>query len=87
MLGIHAVGYAMLGGLATPLGPLLGAAFDLGLLEAARIFEGWRMVIFGGLVALFLRWRPGGLLNHAAVSQIKKFFIQRRKSDEHSKFA
>jgi branched-chain amino acid transport system permease protein len=87
MLGIHAVGYAMLGGLATPLGPLLGAAFDLGLLEAARIFEGWRMVIFGGLVALFLRWRPGGLLNHAAVSHIKKFFIQRRKSDEHSKFA
>jgi branched-chain amino acid transport system permease protein len=87
MLGIHAVGYAMLGGLATPLGPLLGAAFDLGLLEAARIFEGWRMVIFGGLVALFLRWRPGGLLNHAAVSHIKHFFIQRRKSDEHSKFA
>ena len=87
MLGIHAVGYAMLGGLATPLGPLLGAAFDLGLLEAARIFEGWRMVIFGGLVALFLRWRPGGLLNHIAVSQIKHFFIQRRKSDEHSKFA
>jgi branched-chain amino acid transport system permease protein len=87
MLGIHAVGYAMLGGLATPLGPLLGAAFDLGLLEAARIFEGWRMVIFGGLVALFLRWRPGGLLNHAAVSHIKLFFIQRRKSDEHSKFA
>ena len=87
MLGIHAVGYAMLGGLATPLGPLLGAAFDLGLLEAARIFEGWRMVIFGGLVALFLRWRPGGLLNHAAVSHIKHFVIPRRKSDEHSKFA
>jgi len=87
MLGIHAVGYAMLGGIATPLGPLSGAAFDLGLLEAARIFEGWRMVIFGGLVALFLRWRPGGLLNHAAVSYIKNLFIQRRKSDEHSKFA
>ena len=87
MLGIHAVGYAMLGGLATPLGPLLGAAFDLGLLEAARIFEGWRMVIFGGLVALFLRWRPGGLLNHTVVFHIKHLFIQRRKSNEHSKFA
>jgi branched-chain amino acid transport system permease protein len=87
MLGIHAVGYAMLGGLATPLGPLLGAAFDLGLLEAARVFEGWRMVIFGGLVALFLRWRPGGFLNHAALSHIQHFFIQRRKSNEHSKFA
>ena len=40
MLGIHAVGYAMLGGLATPFGPLLGSAFDLGLLEATRWFEG-----------------------------------------------
>lgn len=86
MLGIHAVGYAMLGGLATPLGPLLGAAFDLGLLEAARVFEGWRMVIFGGVVALFLRWRPGGLLNHATLSRIQQF-IQRRKTHEHSKFA
>ena len=86
MLGIHAVGYAMLGGLATPLGPLLGAAFDLGLLESTRIFEGWRMVIFGGLVAIFLRWRPGGLLNHNALYRIKQF-LERRKIHEHSKFA
>ena len=86
MLGIHAVGYAMLGGLATPLGPLLGAAFDLGLLEATRIFEGWRMVIFGGLVAIFLRWRPSGLLNHNALYRIKQF-LERRKIHEHSKFA
>jgi branched-chain amino acid transport system permease protein len=86
MLGIHAVGYAMLGGLATPLGPLFGSAFDLGLLEATRWLEGWRMVIFGGLVALFLRWRPGGLLNHAALNTLQQF-IQRRKTHEHSKFA
>jgi branched-chain amino acid transport system permease protein len=67
MLGIHAVGYSMLGGLATPLGPLLGAVFDLGLLEATRLFEGWRMVLFGTLVAVFLRWRPRGLLDEALV--------------------
>jgi len=85
MLGIHAVGYAMLGGVATPLGPLLGAAFDLGLLEAARIFDGWRMVIFGGVVAILLRWRPGGLLNPAVLYHIHQF-IQRRKIHEHSKF-
>ena len=65
MLGVHAVGYAMIGGLATAVGPLLGAAFDLGLLEATRLFEGWRMVLFGTLVALFLRWRPRGLLDEA----------------------
>ena len=65
MLGIHAVGYSMLGGLATPVGPLLGAMLDLGLLEATRLFEGWRMVLFGTLVAVFLRWRPRGLLDEA----------------------
>lgn len=67
MLGVHAVGYAMVGGLATALGPLLGAAIDLGLLEATRLFAEWRMAIFGALVALFLRWRPRGLLDEALV--------------------
>jgi branched-chain amino acid transport system permease protein len=70
MLGVHAVGYAMVGGLATPLGPLLGAGFDLGLLEATRLFEGWRMVIFGGLIALFLRWRPRGLLDEDTMHRL-----------------
>ena len=70
MLGVHAVGYSMLGGLATPWGPLLGASFDLGLLEATRLFEGWRMVLFGTLVAVFLRWRPRGLLDEALIHQL-----------------
>jgi branched-chain amino acid transport system permease protein len=70
MLGVHAVGYALIGGLATAAGPLLGTLFDLGLLEATRWFEGWRMVVFGGLVALFLRWRPRGLLDEALVHRL-----------------
>lgn len=70
MLGVHAVGYALIGGLGTALGPLLGVLFDLGLLEATRVFAGWRMVVFGGLVALFLRWRPRGLLDEALVHRI-----------------
>jgi len=73
MLGIHAVGYSMLGGLATPLGPLLGAMFDLGLLEATRWFEGWRMVLFGTLVAAFLRWRPRGLLDEHTIYHLGRF--------------
>lgn len=73
MLGIHAVGYSMLGGLATPLGPLLGAAFDLGLLEATRLLEGWRMVLFGTLVAAFLRWRPRGLLDENMLHRFSRF--------------
>jgi branched-chain amino acid transport system permease protein len=70
MLGVHAVGYALIGGLATAAGPLLGTLFDLGLLEATRWFEGWRMVVFGGLVALFLRWRPRGLLDETLVHRL-----------------
>lgn len=70
MLGVHAVGYALIGGLGTAFGPLLGVIFDLGLLEASRIFAGWRMVVFGGLVALFLRWRPRGLLDETLVHRL-----------------
>lgn len=70
MLGVHAVGYALLGGLATPLGPLLGTTVDLGLLEATRVFADWRMAVFGGLVAVCLRWRPRGLLDEATVQAL-----------------
>lgn len=70
MLGIHAVGYALLGGLATVAGPLLGTAFDLGLLQATAELAAWRMVVFGGLVALFLRWRPRGLLDEALLARL-----------------
>ncbi len=72
MLGVHAVGYALLGGLGTALGPLLGVVLDLGLLDATRVVPGWRMVIFGGLVALFLRWRPRGLLDEVLVHRIRQ---------------
>jgi branched-chain amino acid transport system permease protein len=51
---------------------LLGVVLDLGLLDATRIVPGWRMVIFGGLVALFLRWRPRGLLDEAAVHRVQQ---------------
>ena len=49
---------------------MLGVFFDIGLLEATRVFAGWRMVVFGGLVALFLRWRPRGLLDETLVHRL-----------------
>ncbi len=73
MLGVHAVGYALIGGLGTALGPLIGVAFDIGLLEATKVFAGWRMVVFGGLVALFLRYRPRGLLDEVTVHHLSRF--------------
>lgn len=72
MLGVHAVGYALLGGLGTALGPLLGVVLDIGLLDASRLLPGWRMVLFGGLVALFLRWRPRGLLDEVLVHRMRQ---------------
>lgn len=78
MLGVHAVGYALIGGLGTVAGPLLGVMFDLGLLEATRIFAGWRMVVFGALVALFLRWRPRGLLDETLLHRLAAWRAPRR---------
>ena len=63
MLGVHSLAYGLIGGLGTPLGPILGVALDVGLLESTRIFSGYRMIVFGGLVALILIVRPRGLLD------------------------
>jgi branched-chain amino acid transport system permease protein len=67
MLGVHALAYALVGGLGTALGPLLGVALDVGVLEGSRVFAGYRMIVFGGVVALVLVVRPRGLLDERVV--------------------
>ena len=67
MLGVHSLAYALIGGLGTAVGPLLGVLVDLGLLEGTRVFQGYRMIVFGGLVAVLLVFRPRGLLDERAV--------------------
>jgi branched-chain amino acid transport system permease protein len=67
MLGVHSLAYALIGGLGTALGPLLGAALDIGVLESSRFLQGYRMIVFGGLVALLLIYRPRGLLDERLV--------------------
>jgi branched-chain amino acid transport system permease protein len=71
MLGVHSLAYALIGGLGTVFGPLLGVALDLGLLEGTRFFQGYRMIVFGGLVAVLLIWRPRGLLDEQAVHWLR----------------
>ena len=71
MLGVHSLAYALIGGLGTALGPLLGVAFDLGFLEAGRMLHEYRMIVFGGLVALLLAWRPRGILDERVVHWLK----------------
>lgn len=67
MLGVHSLAYALIGGLGTAFGPLVGVVLDIGLLETSRVFQGYRMIVFGGLVALLLIWRPRGLLDERFV--------------------
>ena len=73
MLGVHSLAYGLIGGLGTALGPLLGVLIDIGLLESIRALAGYRMIIFGGLVALLLIVRPRGLLDETVVHRIGRF--------------
>jgi branched-chain amino acid transport system permease protein len=62
MVGVHAVAYTLLGGLASVLGPVAGTAFDVVFLEGLRVVGAYRMVAFGSLIVLMLILRPGGLV-------------------------
>ncbi len=70
MLGVHSLAYGLIGGLGTAFGPLLGVLVDIGLLESTRLFSGYRMIVFGGLVAVLLIFRPRGLLDEKVVHRI-----------------
>jgi branched-chain amino acid transport system permease protein len=72
MLGVHSLAYALIGGLGTALGPLLGVLLDIGVLEASRFLHEYRMIVFGGLVALLLAWRPRGILDERVVHWLRK---------------
>ncbi len=72
MLGVHSLAYGLIGGLGTALGPLAGVLIDIGVLESTRWFAGYRMIVFGGLVAVLLIVRPRGLLDEVVVRKIRK---------------
>jgi branched-chain amino acid transport system permease protein len=80
MLGVHSLAYALIGGLGTVFGPLIGVVFDIGLLEGSRVFRGYRMIVFGGLVALLLLVRPQGLLDEATVHRIGRALAGTRRT-------
>ena len=62
MVGVHAVAYTLVGGLASVLGPVAGTAFDVVFLEGLRVVGAYRMVAFGSLIVVMLILRPGGLI-------------------------
>jgi branched-chain amino acid transport system permease protein len=76
MLGVHSLAYGLIGGLGTALGPLLGVLLDIGLLESIRPLAGYRMIIFGGIVAVLLIVRPRGLLDETMVHRMGRWFVR-----------
>ena len=78
MLGVHALAYGLIGGLGTAFGPLIGVAIDVGFLEAVRFIQGYRMIVFGGLVAVLLIFMPRGILDEDRVHRLKGWFSRRR---------
>ena len=77
MLGVHALAYGLIGGLGTAFGPLIGVAIDIGFLEAIRFIQGYRMIVFGGLVAILLIFMPRGILDEERVHRLKALFSRR----------
>lgn len=72
MLGVHSLAYGLIGGLGTAWGPLLGVGVDIGLLESLRVFRGYRMIAFGGLVAILLIFRPRGVLDEEFLHRLRR---------------
>jgi branched-chain amino acid transport system permease protein len=80
MLGVHSLAYGLIGGLGTVLGPLIGVGIDIGLLESLRWFSSYRMIMFGGLVAVLLIFRPRGLLDEEQVHRLRLWWRRPKTS-------
>jgi branched-chain amino acid transport system permease protein len=80
MLGVHGLAYGLIGGLGTAFGPIVGVVIDIGILESVRVFASYRMIVFGGLVALLLILRPRGVLDEVAVHWIRNKIVRRRRN-------
>ena len=77
MLGVHGMAYGLIGGLGTALGPLIGVTLDIGFLESVRAIQGYRMIVFGGLVAILIIFMPRGILDEERVNRICLFWRRR----------
>lgn len=78
VLSTYAVLYALLGGLQTPAGPLLGALLFTLVPELLRSTDEWRYVGFGASIVLLMVLRPEGLLTRALVHDLRLPRLSRR---------
>jgi branched-chain amino acid transport system permease protein len=52
----------MLGGIANPLGPIVGAVILTLLPEVPRVVRDWRRTVLGTILMIIAVWRPDRLL-------------------------
>jgi branched-chain amino acid transport system permease protein len=55
--------YAVMGGMGSALGPILGCIVMLGLDEILRPFQQYMPIVLGGILILFLLYLPGGFVS------------------------
>jgi branched-chain amino acid transport system permease protein len=70
-LSANAVLFALLGGIQTWWGPLLGASAITLVPEALRTSGEWRYIGFGAIMVLLMVWRPEGLLTRSAIRRLR----------------
>ncbi|WP_213771731.1 branched-chain amino acid ABC transporter permease [Bradyrhizobium sp. dw_78] len=70
LLSTYAVLYALLGGLQTPVGPLIGALVFTLVPEFLRSTDQWRYVGFGVCIILLMLLRPEGLLTRRLIHDL-----------------
>jgi len=71
LLSTYALLYALLGGLQTPFGPLIGAVVFTLVPEILRSTDQWRYVGFGICIILLMLLRPEGLLTKRLIHELR----------------
>ncbi|MFG1358397.1 branched-chain amino acid ABC transporter permease [Xanthobacter pseudotagetidis] len=70
LLSTYAVLYTLLGGLQTPLGPLVGAALFTLAPELLRGTDEWRYVTFGAVIVVLMLLRSEGLFTRSFIHNL-----------------
>jgi branched-chain amino acid transport system permease protein len=71
-VGVIAVAYALIGGTASVVGPLLGVAFFTTLTEGFRFLEEYRLFAYGTFIVVALLVRPFGLVDQALLGRLTR---------------
>lgn len=77
-LAVAAVTYAMIGGLGSYWGAILGAVMLISLTEGLRFLQEFRLIIYGALIIVTMVFRPRGLIDEAFVLRLRA--LSRRRA-------